>query len=144
MLNYILGALLLINVFPKSDTHTLTIAFEGVKYNTGSFLIGIYKDEESWKQRKPAKEIIAEKSSLKDGRMTFVIEGLEPGHYGLAVLDDANGNETVDFGWLFPKEGFGFSNYYHDSFRLPRFRDFAFDLIGSNKVNIRFRYLKYH
>lgn len=124
------------------ETATLRIEFENIKFNSGQLLIGIYKDEASWKLRKPSKEILVSKAGIQNGLLAFDLEGLAYGNYGLAVLDDANGNEVVDFGWIFPKEGFGFSEYYHDSFRLPRYSDFAFDLTSNKTIKVKFRYLK--
>lgn len=123
------------------QTCSLTIVFDNIRYTEGQLLLGIYHDQESWRQRKPAREILISKSDLKNGSLRTSIKGLKPGNYGLAVLDDANGNEIVDFGWIFPKEGFGFSNYYHDSLRMPRYSDFAFDLKEDKAVNVKFRYL---
>ena len=124
-----------------AETYSLSIQFENIKYTEGQLLVGIYHDEESWKKRKPAREILFDKKNIRNGVIIANIEGLTPGNYGLAVLDDANGNEIVDFGWVFPKEGFGFSNYYHDSLRMPRYRDFSFDLFENKNITVRFRYL---
>lgn len=123
------------------QAYTLKIEFENIRFTQGQLLIGIYHDEESWKRRKPAREILVSKKDILNGMITANIEGLSPGNYGLAVLDDANSNEIVDFGWVFPKEGFGFSNYYHESLRLPRYKDFAFDLAQDLTVKVKFRYL---
>ena len=134
---------LMILTTPTSEPSLkLTVKFENVQYRDGQFLVGFYKDEESWSKRTPFREILVSKQDLKNGSLTFELGSMPPGKYGLAVLDDANGNETVDFGLLFPKEGFGFSDYYHSSLRMPRFRDFVFDLNTDKVVTVKFRYLK--
>ncbi|MGB3466398.1 MAG: DUF2141 domain-containing protein [Cyclobacteriaceae bacterium] len=125
-----------------AESFSLQIHFENIRFTEGQLIVGIYKDAESWKLRKPSREILVSKAQLTNGLLTTKIDGLAPGNYGLAVLDDANGNEIVDFGWIFPKEGFGFSNYYHDTLRLPRYEGFAFDLKADMTVKVKFRYLK--
>ncbi|MEL7147375.1 MAG: DUF2141 domain-containing protein [Bacteroidota bacterium] len=126
----------------EKTTLKLTVKFENVKYSEGQLLVGFYKDQDSWSRRTPFKEVLVSKAALQDGNLVFELGDMPPGRYGLAVLDDANGNEIVDFGLVFPKEGFGFSDYYHNSFRLPRFSDFVFDMETDKIVTVKFRYLK--
>lgn len=142
MLKMLLGILLFSTAFGNDSVSNLTIEFENVQSTSGQFLVGFYADQESWLKRKPFREILVPKDKLVNGKMRFSINNLTHGTYGIAVLDDANGNETVDFGWIFPKEGFGFSNYYHNSLRLPRFSDFEFNLVEDKVITVKFRYLK--
>ena len=121
---------------------SLTVHFENVQSAEGHILVGIYKDQKSWAKRTPAKEFTISKANIVDGKLTTIISDLEPGIYGLAFLDDENGNEIVDMGWIFPKEGFGFSDYYHNSLALPQWHDFAFSFPERQRINVKFRYLR--
>lgn len=125
----------------EDNAEALTINFENVRHPEGTILIGFYTNKESWEKRTPAFEIVIPKSEMIDGKVSTVIKNLNSGVYGIAVLDDSNNNNIVDMGWIFPKEGFGFSDYYHQSFRFPRFEDFDFDFPQRKSVVIRMRYL---
>lgn len=124
-----------------ADTYQLTIHFENIKHQEGTLLLGFYEDERSWNKRRPAFEKIVKKSGLKDGKITVTLDQLYARRYGIAVLDDANNNNKVDFGLIFPEEGFGFSNYYHSSFLPPQYRDFQFVFPTTSRVTVRMRYL---
>ncbi len=132
----------LLSILPMpAENPTLTIEFENIRFSEGQLLIGIYQDEASWQKRKPARELTTSKAELQNGKMILHLTVLPAGSYGLAVLDDSNGNEIVDMGFVFPKEGFGFSNYFHNTLSLPQFKNFVFDLKESYTVKVKFRYL---
>lgn len=143
MINCRLILFLLYPVFWDSSSPTeLTIHFENVRSEEGYILLGIYQDEESWSNRTPIREHHVAKDCIVNGKLTLNLNSLKPGNYGIAFLDDENGNERVDMGFIFPKEGFGFSNYYHSSLLPPRFRDFTFNFPEKKDIHVRFRYLK--
>ncbi|WP_109830102.1 DUF2141 domain-containing protein [Reichenbachiella versicolor] len=125
----------------SSEFDQLTVHLENVQTTKGKIVVGIYIDSDSWSKRTPIRECYFSKQDLKEGRMTIKVPNLAYGTYGLAFLDDTNGNSKIDFGLLLPKEGFGFSNYYHSSFLLPRFDDFKFQFPRINDVHVKFRYL---
>lgn len=121
---------------------SVTVRFEGIKYPDGFIFVGLYENQESWDQRLPSREINFEKWTMRDGSLIGTVSDLKPGKkYGLAVLDDANGNNVVDMGFIFPEEGFGFSNFQVKGFRLPRFDDFAFTYPASDTIVVKMRYL---
>ena len=127
---------------PTIETETpLTIRFDNIQTSEGYVLIGIYEKEESWKKRKPEREINIPKQLLIENNMIYKVTGMTSGVFGIAALDDANGNNHVDIGFIFPTEGFGFSNYYVSGFILPGFKDFNFSFPLVHEVEIRFRYL---
>lgn len=128
-------------VGPSAEKNTLTIEFENIKFEEGVLLLGFYKDAESFRKRKPSFERIIPKSELKNGKIRVSFDDLTPNTYGIAVLDDANNNNKVDFGLVFPLEGFGFSDYYHSSFLPPKFEDFDFPFPEDNFVKVKMRYL---
>ena len=68
---------------------------------------------------------------------------LDSGTYGISVLDDENVNNRMDYNFIgIPKEGFGFSNYFHTGLSKPHFDKFKFE-IKKGKValiDIRLRY----
>ena len=58
----------------------------------------------------------------------------------IALQDDENNNMKLDFGWLLPKEGHAFSDYYHVAMKRPVYKDFAFFLEGDKNVVMIMRY----
>lgn len=47
----------------------------------------------------------------------------------------------MDYGWVYPKEGFGFSNYYHTGWSKPTFYEFNFNLKADKSVGMKVRYM---
>ncbi len=142
-MRYVLLTIVLLNLmgFKAKERGILTLHLENIRSTKGNILVGIYKDQESWSKRTPFLEYTFSKTNMSEGRLTLTLTNMEPGLYGLALLDDANGNEIVHMGMIFPKEGFGFSDYYHGSFLPPRFQDFTFNFPEKQDVNVTFRYL---
>ncbi len=139
---WFLGPLLMLFMsLTLPEDNALTIHFENIIDNRGTLLIGFYHDQKGWKARKPDFELVVSKTAWSNGRMTTTINNLTDGIYGIAVLDDTNDNQVVDMGFIFPLEGFGFSNYEHKSWLLPTFDDFDFSYPQNRSVRIKMRYL---
>ncbi len=69
---------------------------------------------------------------------------LDPGIYGLSLLDDENSNGKMEYNFFgIPKEGFGFSDYYHTGITKPKFDAFKFsiDKDQTKRITIRIRYM---
>jgi len=128
---------------PSNEPSTLTIRFENIRHTEGYMFVGIYEKADSWKARLPEREINFEKHDLVNGTLTVTISDLKPGTYGLAVLDDANANNVVDMGLIFPLEGFGFSNLDVRGFRVPDFEDFDFSYPQQKNIVVKMRYLDF-
>jgi uncharacterized protein (DUF2141 family) len=117
------------------------VVIEGVRSKKGKLVIAIFKDHESFEKRKPIKKVVLNKSEIKGNEIVFSIS---PGIYGISVLDDENDNNIMDYNFFgMPKEGFGFSNYYHKGLSKPHFDTFKFEIIDGiiKKIDIRLRYL---
>ena len=125
--------------FPSSNTIKLNI--EGLRSKKGKLIFAIFKDQESFKKRKPIKKIVLNKSEINKKEIDFQ---LGPGIYGISVLDDENKNDIMDYNFFgMPKEGFGFSDYYHTGLSKPVFDNFQFEVINGvvKKIEIRLRYM---
>jgi uncharacterized protein (DUF2141 family) len=119
----------------------VTLVIEGVRSEKGKLVIAIFNDQESFKKRKPIKKVVLNKSEIKGTEIVF---SLSPGVYGISVLDDENDNNIMDYNFFgMPKEGFGFSNYYHKGLSKPHFDAFKFEKIDGiiKKIEIRLRYM---
>ena len=118
------------------------VTVTGIRAEKGQIAIGVFLDEESFRREKAYLEIQFPKKDIRDGVMT-VSFSLEPGIYGLSLLDDENSNRKMEYNFLgIPKEGFGFSDYYHTGITRPKFADFRFTVVQGQdiKIKVRMRY----
>jgi len=135
-------------------THFLFISFNSHENNVeltvfesrnlkGQIAIGIYKDDYGFQNSKSYLNKKFPKTEMKNGKLT-VRFNLEPGTYAIALLDDESKDGKMDYNFIgIPKEGFGFSNYYHTGFTKPHFDKFKFEVKHNSvkKIEIRIRYL---
>jgi uncharacterized protein (DUF2141 family) len=128
-------------VLESADAHCITIHFENIRNKSGRIQVQIYKDSETFKAEKPWSFRYVSKADMKDGKFTYKIYNIPSGTYGLALLDDENRNTKMDYSWLVPTEGFGFSDYYHTAWSKPKFEDFKFKLDSHKSVTMKVRYL---
>ena len=120
---------------------TVQVKITDIRSAKGNFVLGFYKDNKSFAKREPFMRKKVEKNNLRNGVVSFNIS-LPAGTYGIALLDDENKNGKVDYGFLLPKEGFGFSDYYHRGLTAPKFEDFDFRVTSSSKtVVIKVKYM---
>ncbi len=128
---------------PNSDDskHNITVTISNVRSSKGRIQLQVYRTSESFAAENPYKELYVSKSSLSNKTMTYTIYGFETGIYGLALLDDENANKEMDYGWVIPEEGFGFSDYYHTAWSKPTFDQFKFTVSADKKVSVKIRYL---
>jgi uncharacterized protein (DUF2141 family) len=118
------------------------ITVKNIKTNKGKIMIGFFKDNLSFEQEKPFKRVPCPKQSVSNGILKVKTQ-LEPGIYGASLLDDENDNGKMDYNVLgIPKEGFGFSNYYHTGFSKPKMQTFQFEVKAGNppKIEMPIRY----
>ncbi len=136
---YLFGFLFFVNHF---FSQTLAVKITGLRNNSGNVQLGFFINDESFKDDKPLFLKVESKATTVNGVLTIIYNNLKPGTYGVALLDDENSNTKMDFGILLPKEGFGFSNYYHTSLTRPSFSKFSFVYSGINKVvEIKVKYM---
>jgi len=115
---------------------TVEITITGIRNNKGEIRVGIFKDDESFQDEKSFRSIKFDKLKLSNGTLHVKFE-IEHGEYGLSFVDDENNNAKMDYNFIgLPKEGFGFSNYYHAGFTKPHFNDFKFKHLPNQKTKV--------
>lgn len=132
-----------INTLRSVGLVDIEITVKNIKTTNGKILIGIFKDNASFDKEKPFKSVQASKESMKNGVLTIKTQ-LEAGIYGASLLDDENNNAKMDYNFIgVPKEGFGFSNYYHKGFSKPKFQTFQFEVKDAitTKIDMAIRYM---
>lgn len=139
--SFVLDVFEIKNTLRLNDDYNVKVVINGIRSEKGKLVLAIFKDQESFINRKPIKRVELNKSELE--RNEIVLK-LNPGTYGFSVLDDENENNKMDYNFIgIPKEGFGFSNYYHKGLSKPHFDKFKFK-INNNKIkliDIQLRYL---
>jgi uncharacterized protein (DUF2141 family) len=123
-------------------SQTLKVNVTGIRNPSGSIVLAFYNTVEGFEKEKPLFIKKTTKNGLANGLLSITYTDLKSGTYGIAILDDENNNDKMDYGWFLPKEGFGFSNYYHTGLTRPSFTKFSFVLSNDTKtVEIKVRYL---
>jgi uncharacterized protein (DUF2141 family) len=134
---------LLIFPFPALNAQNVEVVITGIRAEKGQIVIGVFKDNESFRIEKSFLKKIFTKNGISGGEITVKFD-LEAGIWGLSILDDENSNEMMEYNFLgIPKEGFGFSNYYHTGFTKPKFDAFRFSITDGQKqkISIRMKYM---
>ncbi len=124
-----------------TDSFEVTVHIKNIRNSKGRIQLQVYRNQESFKNETPWKSTTVSKKSMKNHQLTYHFKGLPKGIYGIALLDDENSNTKMDYGWLLPDEGFGFSDYYHTAWSKPQFDKFKFYLNKNKTVTMVIRYL---
>ncbi len=137
---YIILATIIFGTF-SINAQVLTIEITNIRNKCGNIALAIFINNSSFGKEEPYFEAIYPKTELTTDTMIVEIK-LKPGVYGISVLDDENNDGEMKYNWFgLPKEGFGFSNYYHIGIIKPTFDNFDFKLYRGNKsVYVKIKY----
>ena len=143
--NYKIAALLATSFICFSSAHAqnIDVLFSNIRSAKGQIVVKVFTDEKGFDEDKPFKTIKFPKSGIVNGEMAGKMN-LDPGVYGLALLDDEDNNSKMENNFVgMPKEGFGFSNFYLSGLKKPKFEQFKFALSKDQrlKINMKIRYL---
>ncbi len=137
------GIAISINSKKTSAPILISVIIKDIKTPNGQILMGIYKDDVSFDKELPYKKVQAFKTKISNGILLVEVK-LEPGKYGISLMDDENFNGKMDYNFIgIPKEGFGFSNYYHTGLTKPKLKSFSFEVIENKntKVEVKMKYM---
>lgn len=125
-----------------SFSQTLIVEMSGIRNKEGLIRLAFFVSETNFKSEKPAFERLLNKATVLNGNLVVQLDSIPPGTYGIALLDDENRNGKLDYKFILPKEGVGFSNYVHHGIKRPVLSDFSF-LLKKNvtlRIPIRLTY----
>lgn len=136
----LLTLLLLTGTGIKAQTAVVDIS--NIRNNKGVIRLAVFTCEQTFREEIPLFEKVVCKNEVEEGKLNTKVKLPHPGTYGIALLDDENENKKLDYRFLRPDEGIGFSNYQHKSLRRPHFNDFCFEVTNNstNKIEIVTRY----
>lgn len=111
-----------------------------LKSKKGNVVLSIYTSEENFQDNIAFSRYQFSKEHLNGTTLKTCIS-LPEGEYGIAFLDDLNKDGDLNYNLIgIPKEGYGFSGYYHRGMKRPKFEDFSFSHKDSTHLQIRLRY----
>lgn len=125
------------------DAQNVEVTITGIRSDNGQIAIGVFKDNETFQKEDAFLDKQFVKKDISEGKMVVKFS-LDPGIYGLSLLDDENSNGKMEYNFLgIPKEGFGFSDYYHKGITKPKFDAFKFSISNgqTKRITITIRYM---
>lgn len=136
------GVLIVMSTNDLRAQSNTQITVSGIRSAKGQVVVSVFKDEKSFDEEIPFKKIPFDKKGLVNGTMVVNVK-LDPGTYGLVLVDDENKNGKLEKNFVgVPKEGFGFSNFFMEKLKKPSFHEFKMNIKGdANKAGIRVKYM---
>ncbi|MCC8408120.1 DUF2141 domain-containing protein [Mucilaginibacter sp. UR6-1] len=117
------------------------IGISNLRSEKGKVILNVFKDQATYEKQEPFKKMVFEKRALKAGAISVSIS-LPPGTYGITLVDDENDNGKIDKNFIgIPKEGFGFSNFFMEKMKRPKFDDFKVEAGNGQPINIKAKYM---
>lgn len=138
----IFGVLVLMGLlaFAPAWGQKLTVVIDGFRSDKGQVMLFIHTCAETFKKETIGPTKIYPKTLMCNNKMVIEDISLPPGTYGIALIDDENNNDKMDYRLMIPREGFGFSNYEFVGLRKPDFESFSFTHTDSTFVKIDISY----
>lgn len=134
--------ILLLFVSQTVCAQILEVHIKNIRGVKGQLCVAVFANEAGFKSEKTIWVTKCPKKIIVNGSFDLAIP-VEPGQYGLSVLDDENMSGKMEYNLPgIPREGFGFSNYYHRRFCKPTFDNFSF-IIEKNETKIITVTMKY-
>ena len=126
-----------------AQTFTLHVNITNIRNTKGKMQVQIFKNQEDFDNAAPWKSVLIVKATtMKGNTITYDVTGIPAGTYGIAILDDENTDTKMNYSFMLPTEGFGFSNYYHTAWSKPKFDSFKFTVNAADvNINIKVRYV---
>jgi len=120
----------------------LDVHITNIRNTKGQLCLAIFADEAGFKAERTCWEMKCNKKDFVNGEFEIIIP-FKQGKWAFSVLDDENESGKMEYKLLtIPREGFGFSNYYHKGINHPNFNDFSFYLKKNETkiITIRMKY----
>lgn len=130
-------------LFPNNkSTQNVDFKITNIRNTKGNIVLCFFNNSYNYQNGQPCIRKEIDKDKIVRGELQVTIP-MPQGIYGVVLLDDENLNDKMDYSFLLPTEGFGFSNHY-PMIRKPTFNDFDFTVSSqqnSNPVIIKIKYI---
>ena len=125
----------------SSFAQSVTLEIKNIRNLKGQLQVSVFENQDQFSDEKPAKTISFDKKDINNGTKHVTLE-LEPGIYGISVLDDEdNSNDMTYRLGVYPREGVGFTGYKLSGMSKPKFADFDFTVPqGSKSLLVDMKY----
>ncbi len=119
----------------------LDIEINNIRSPKGVVLLSVYTASGQYPYH-PIKTYKIEKDSLNHGILLTTIKDLDPGQYGLCLLDDENKSGQMENNIIgVPIEGFAFANNVKPFLKRPDYSNIQFRISpGPNHMKLTVRY----
>jgi len=105
---------------------TLNIQIKNINKTQGKIFVAIFANETEFRVEKPSHEFKYDTKEFSGNEYAVKIP-FQSGCFGISILHDENSNGKMDYNILgIPREGFGFSDFFHKGIKKPHFDDFDF------------------
>src|SRR5262245_5891195 len=113
----------------QSGRATLILKVTGLRSEKGQVKIAVFNSSEKWQGEQP---IYSSTINVDSQTVTWRINDVPYGDYGVAVFHDENSNGKMDKNALgIPQEPYGFSNNVRVTFGPPKWEEAKFTVKGS-------------
>jgi uncharacterized protein (DUF2141 family) len=139
----LLACMVMLPVLLLGQSASLTIEITNIRFEKGWIRLGLYNHPDQFPVN-PSRSYDFRKTSLKDGVMEILLDDIRPGIYAISLLDDANGNDRMDYKLIkIPREGFGFSNNVKPGLKHPPYHECSFLIKkGPSRIRIEMQYFR--
>lgn len=121
-------------VIAEEMKYPLTVTVSGAKPGTGQAVLSLFSSPDNYLKTPLIKETRPIDGS---GRVTFILEPLDPGIYAVSIVYDEDGNGKLNTGFLgIPTEMVGFSNNAKGTFGPPSFTETSFTLSSPHTIEV--------
>lgn len=114
---------------PQQNLCSLHVEADTFRNSRGVAQFALYNQDGTIPDMKLKKYFKKEVGQIQDGKSSVTFNNLPKGRYAVTVLHDENSNGEIDKIFLFPKEGFGLTNFQKISLsNRPDFSKASFEL----------------
>ena len=124
----------------EEPRYSITITVTHIRNNEGAIRFKFYDDSTPFQDKMGFLKVVVPKTEMTGDSLRVTYHGFKSQNMAIALLDDENNDNELEFGWFFPKEGYAFSDYYHSALRKPVYKDFNFFLTGDRYVVMKMKY----
>ena len=122
-------------------SQSLTIEFDNIRNDEGQLIVTVYPSEDIWLDEIDELEHYFPKQNIVDGKMSVTINEIQPGIYGVAMMDDEDGDGEMKYNFIgMPREGYGFSRNYKVKLSKPKFEDSVLEFKNDTIIQIHVQY----